>query len=76
MTRPDAAHERPATEPVRGLEDPRAIHPSPEGLFPDPGLSATNTQESNPSGNHGNLTSDEESCGIGDPRTEAAGPDL
>jgi hypothetical protein len=35
---PDPSNESPSPgpEPSRGLVDPRVIHPSPEGVFPDP----------------------------------------
>jgi hypothetical protein len=77
MTRSDAAHERLLSEPVRGLEDPRDLHPAPEGLFPDPGTPpASGILGIDPPDEPANRMSDEEPRGIVDPRIETIGPDL
>jgi len=68
----------PGPETNRGLEDPRTIHPSPEGVFPKPGempaaeiASEADTPDQNEEG-----APDEGDRGIVDPRNETIGPDI
>jgi hypothetical protein len=62
-------------EAVRGLIDPRTIHPSPEGIFPDPiesPESVTSSEEEPPPPDE-DLAS-EQGIGIVDPRDQSTGP--
>jgi hypothetical protein len=61
----------------RGLEDPRTIHPAPEGLFPEPGEApAIESPASDPTSEDEGGTSDDSARGIVDPRNETIGPDI
>ena len=81
MSRPRAPLDEPAMskpEANRGLEDPRTIHPSPEGTFPEPGempLPESSSESDSTSQGKGNESSDV-NRGIVDPRIDTIGPDI
>lgn len=63
----------PGAEKIRGMVDPRVIHPSPDGLFPD---SDKGEGEPTPETSSEPAPREEDPPGIIDPRREAVGPDL
>jgi len=73
---PPDRHSQP--EANRGLEDPRMIRPSPEGIFPEPDDASVPGSPSEP----GSRKKDEVDepgdidRGIVDPRNETMGPDI
>jgi len=77
---PNASNEPPPSEPEpsRGLEDPRIIHPSPEGIFPDPAESPGNVppSEPDPLPSPEDLAPEHEGRGMVDPRNDTTGPDI
>ena len=76
---PNASDETPPSEPEpnRGLEDPRIIHPSPEGLFPEPTEASDAVPPSEPDPPpREDLRPEDQSRGIVDPRSERIGPDI
>ena len=76
MNHPESSGENPVPEPepVRGLADPRTIHPGPEGIFDDGAGSSDAGPPPEPGG--GGSPADDGGPGIVDPRSETAGPDL
>jgi hypothetical protein len=76
-TPPDGS-PTPKPEAIRGLEDPRAIHPSPDGVFPDPAGTpeVERSPAPEPSGQSDSLVSNDVDAGMVDPRDGRIGPDL
>ena len=77
---PDAPDKFRTVEPDLGpgLEDPRTIHPSPEGLFSNPGEPQRDidSAEPEPPDCREDFSPDDNARGIVDPRTESVGPDI
>jgi hypothetical protein len=75
---PDLSNEpaHPEAEPGRGLADPRTIHPSPEGLFPDSveSLKSVTPSEPDPQPPGEDLAPEEGVRGMVDPKNKPAGP--
>jgi len=65
-------------DPGPGLEDPRTIHPSPEGTFPEPGDMPLpeSSSESDSTSQDEDGESDDLDRGIVDPRNDTIGPDI
>ena len=74
---PDESQDS-SSDPARGLEDPRAIHPAPEGLFPETGAGSNQEadRESSDASGSENPPSEDQERGLVDPKNEEVGPDL
>jgi hypothetical protein len=72
--------EPPTTDsvPGRGLADPRTVHPSPEGVFPDAKESTETDQPADPDPQPAPARNgvEDEGRGMVDPRHDVLGPDL
>jgi len=69
----------PELKPSPGLQDPRTIHPSPEGVFPDPTDSPRNPSPSETDPQPSEESRHEEKNGgrgMIDPRHHTTDPDL
>jgi len=75
---PRSDEPRPEPDPGPGLEDPRTIHPSPEGVFPEPGETPLreDSSEFDSTSQEDDRESGDVDRGILDPRNETIGPDI
>jgi len=75
--KPGPSEARTEPDPSPGLEDPRTIHPSPEGIFPEPGeMPSAQSPEADSTGRGEGTGSGDVDRGIVDPRNETIGPDI